>query len=513
MEEIIIKLRTDRLRMIVIISPPGMGKTQVGISVSHSLKIREPALSVIYVERLDKLTDICGEILDRLSDRPWSIREDLISQAKRKLSDLQEDTVIVLDNTDDVQGREFDDFAEWLVKFAPKVQLLITTCEDVGFISADIHKVKLRPLEINLSAELLQKLEVNCSEKQVNELGKLCRGVPLLLINCACLLKDDFNPEILIQELGDNPIRLLKSNAKEIYDALGRFVNKFSEDLVGYLVVLSVFPSTFTPEDIEFLFEDQLQLETAKTKMLKCTLLQKMNGQKLSLHPLLQAYCRTERESLHMVDVGNDAQRKFNLHYLKLLESLSKKFITKNSALVAIQTLRDQKVNIIEALKNCFEDANDTDQKGLAIDVVNSTEVLDFVAKVLTPPKECAELYRKCCEIARTSGDKRRHAESLNSLGFRRLCDVGHCDPEGSKATLELFQEAHDIRKTLPEKDQKCQTHAHTISKLGLCHVLQVTFSFFYFCVWEGRSLVPKMVNESFIPFYYYKNHKTELWI
>ena len=413
---------------------------------------------------MDKLTDICGEILDRLRNRPWSISEELISQAKRKLSDLQEDTVIVLDNTEDVQGREFDDFAKWLVNFAPKAQLLITTHQDVGFTSADIHKVQLRPLDVNLSAELLQRLEVDCSEKQVKHLGELCGGIPLLLINCACLLKDGFNLEILIQE----PIRLLQSNAEEVYDALGRFVNRFSKDLINNLVILSVFPSTFTPKDIEFLFEDQLQLETVKTKMLKCTLLQKMNEQKLSLHPLLQAYCRTERESLHMVDVGNDAQRKFNQHYLKLLDSLSKTFITKNSALGAIRTFRDQKVNIIEALKNCFEDANDTDQKGLVIDVVNSTEVLDFLAKVLAPPKECAELYRKCCDMAKTSGDKRRHAESLNSFGFRCLCDVAHSrdDSESTGAILKLFQEAHDIRKTLPEKDQKCQTHAHTISKL-----------------------------------------------
>ena len=483
-EKIIAKLRTDRLRMIEIISPPGMGKTQVAISVSHSLKIREPALSVIYVERLDKLTDICGEILDRLHSRPWSISDHLISQAERKLSELQKDTVIVLDNTEDVQGKEFDDFAKCLMKSAPKVQLIITTRQDVGFVSADIHKVQLRPLDVNLSAELLRQLEVSCSEQQVRDLGELCGGIPLLLINCACLLKDGFNPEVLIRELRNNPIRLLESTAKEIYDALGRFVNNFSEELIKNLVVLSVFPSTFSPEDIEFLFDDQLQLETIKTKMLKCTLLQKMNDEKLGLHPLLQAYCRTERESLHMVDVGCNAQREFNRHYLDLLKSLSKTFITKNSALDAIQILRDQKVNIIEALKNCFEDANDADQQGQAIDAVNSTEVLDFLAKVLSPPKECAELYRKCRDIAKTSDDKRRHAESLNSLGFRRLCDVGHSkdEPEGTRVTLEMFQEAHDIRKTLPEEDQKCQTHAHTISKLGLCHVLQVT-GFFFVCV------------------------------
>ena len=488
MEKIITKLRTDRLRMIVIISSPGMGKTEVAISVSHSLKIREAALSVIYVERLNKLTDICGEILDRLSNRPWSTNVDLISQAKRKLLELEEDIVIVLDNTEDVQGKEFDDFAEWLVKFAPKAQLIITTRQNVGFVSADIHEVQLEPLDASLSAELLRRLNVNCSEEQVKDLGELCGGIPLLLINCAALLNNGFNPEVLIQELRDNPIRLLKSSAKEIYDALGIFVNKFSEDLKTNLVILSVFPSTFSPKDIEFLFEDQLQLETGKTKMLKSTLLQKISDQKLGLHPLLQAYCRIERESLDMIDVGCNAQRKFNLHYLELLKRLSTTFITKNSASTAIQTFREEKVNIIEALKNCFEDANDTDQKGLAIDVVNSTEVLDFLAKVLSPPKECAELYRKCCDIAKTSGNKRRYAESLNSLGFRCLCDGAHSRdaPERSRVTLEVFQEAHNIRETFPEEDQKCQTHAHTISRLGLCHVLQVAVSFFLLFFFMG---------------------------
>ena len=268
--------------MIVIISPPGMGKTQVAISVCHSLTIQESGLSVIYVERLNKLTNICREILDRLRNRSWSISDDLISQVKRKLLELQEETVIVLDNTEDVQavqGKEFDDFLEWLVKSAPKVQLIITTHQDVGFVSADVHKVQLRPLDVKLSAELLRRLEVRCSENQVEVLGELCRGIPLLLINCACLLKNGFDAEVLIRELRNNPIRLLESNAKEVYDALGRFVTMFSKDLIGTLIVLSVFPSTFSPKDIEFLFEDQLQLETIKTKMLKCTLLQMMNDQ------------------------------------------------------------------------------------------------------------------------------------------------------------------------------------------------------------------------------------------
>ena len=175
-------------------------------------------------------------------------------------------------------------------------------------------------------------------------------------------------------------------------------------------------------------------------------------------------------------------------------------------------------MNIIEALKNCFEDTNDTDQKGLAIDVVNSTEVLDFLAKVLSPPKECAELYRKCCDITKISGDKRRRAESLNSLGFRRLCDVAHSKgaPGFSRVTLEVFQEAHNIREALPAEDQNCQTHAHTISKLGLCHVFQVRVSFVSFFMGSrgGEKASSKQKGKkAVIPSYYYKSYQTELCI
>ena len=130
----------------------------------------------------------------------------------------------------------------------------------------------------------------------------------------------------------------------------------------------------------------------------------------------------------------------------------------------------------MEALKNCLEDSSDLNDKNFVLDVVNSTEVLDFVAKVLIPPKECTALYQKCCDIAEASGDKKRHAESLNSLGFRLLCDVSHSkdSPEENLAILAKFQEAYEMRRTLPEEEQKSQTHAHTASKLGVCFVLQV---------------------------------------
>ncbi|XP_078372057.1 uncharacterized protein LOC144655634 isoform X2 [Oculina patagonica] len=489
-ENIIKKLRTDSSRMVVVVSPPGMGKTQVAIRASQLLQ-REDCLNVIYVERQDRLIDICGVILDRLSSWRWSVSVDLVSQAKRKLSELQEDTVIVLDNTEDIQGKNFDDFAEWLVKYAPKVQLMITTREDVGFVSADIHKVHLKPLDVDSSTKLLQKLVASCPEGHVKEICELCGGVPLLLINCAVLLTEGFNSEILIRDLRDNPIEFLKFYAKDVYHELGRFIKKLTADLKKYIVFLSVFPSSFSAADIQFLFENvenQQRLSAMKIQLVTKGLLVGENDGKISLFPPVHAFCRAERESLNMADVGCAAQHKFNCHYLELLKRLSKNFISKNSAFAAVKIFREQKVNIMEALKNCLKDTSDAYQKGitsLALDTANSPEVLSFLANVLSPPNQCTTLYRKCCSIAMFFGDKKRQADSLNSLGFLRLCNLGQIkdDPEGNRETLEVFQEAHDIRKTLPEEEQKCETNAHTISKLGLCYLLRGEEE-------KGRSLV-----------------------
>ena len=95
--------------MVVLLSIPGMGKTEVGIRVSHLLKQQRVDQFVTHIRgeiHHQKLVDICSEILDRLSSRTWSSTTDFRSLAKRKLSGRKNPTVIVLDNTENIQGEE-----------------------------------------------------------------------------------------------------------------------------------------------------------------------------------------------------------------------------------------------------------------------------------------------------------------------------------------------------------------------------------------------------------------------
>ena len=139
-----------------------------------------------------------------MSSRTWSETADFISLAKRKLSKLDIPNVLVLDNTENIQGEEFDEFTEWLVKSAPNVKLIITTRKDVGLVSADVCRFPLKPLDTESSAKLLRSLVDDCSEEHSKELAKLCGGIPLLLVTCSDSYKG-FSPELLIQQLGIIP--------------------------------------------------------------------------------------------------------------------------------------------------------------------------------------------------------------------------------------------------------------------------------------------------------------------
>ena len=486
MQEIVQKLTQDPnpSRVSIIVGIPGIGKTEVAIHVTHLLQEKHKK-SVIFVPKQKNLTGVCSEILRRinpLARRP-SESQDIVKLAQNRLQGLNMKKIIVLDDTEDIQyqGKQFEEFVRYVERYAPQVQLVITTREDVGFQSRNIHKVRLDRLDSESSAKLLQDSVPNCEEQYIKELGELCVGIPLVLVNCAGLLEEDtISPAELVAQLKKNPIPLFETNAEDVYDALKQFLLNISENIKANLVRLSVFPSAFSVKDMKSVFGDSLdpetvkttEPETVKTTMIRRSLLRKIDDEMLVLHPLVREFLKAERKLLNMADIGKKAQRKFNRHYLKLLEDSSKNFIDKESSQKAIFTFWREKENILEMFTNFLQERGDKKETESCIDVATSTVVLDFLAKVLSPPPECEKLYESCRHIAEATNDMRRLADSLTALGFLGLYKEAH--REVSQDTLKKFQRAYEIRQKLPKEQQRCETHAHTISKLGLCYALQV---------------------------------------
>ena len=462
-------------RMIIIVGIPGIGKTEVAIHVSHLLqeKHKKP---VIFIERKQKLWDVCSEIVRQINPLAPKISDshDMLIIAKKRLLEVTESKVIVLDATEGIQqqGNQFAEFLRYVEVYAPKVQLIITTREHVGRRSFVIRNVRLDSLDHESSAKLLQDLVPDCEEQYIKEIIELCGGMPLVLINCASLLQDFFSPKRLVVQLKEYPVPLLNTNAEDVYNALRQFLSKMSENIKANLVRLSVFPSAFSVKDMKAVFGDVLQPEIIKCNMIRRSLLRRIDNEKLLLHPLVRDFLKAERKLLHMDVVGEKAQHKFNQHYLELLETSSKQFISKKWSQNAIFTFRTEKANILEMFNNFLQEGGDKKETESCIDFANSTRVLDFLAKVLSPPSECVKLYERCCHIAKASSDTRRLADSLTAVGFLRLCKEAHRGV--SHGALENLQRAYEIRQNLPKELQHCETHAHTISKLGLCYALQV---------------------------------------
>ena len=479
MNEIVSKLTRmpDPFRMVVLLSIPGAGKTQTAIKVGHDLL--EYSKPVIFIEKQESLAQLCIEIICGISGRciSGSNDDDLICIAKERLKTFESDVCIILDNTEDMQEKEwmeFDSFVNFVVEEAPSVQLIITTKKDVCVTSLNVHKECLDPLDSHSSAHLLQR-SVSITDKNAQKIGELCGGIPLLLVPCVALLEKSFSTDALIQWLEENPIQFLQDRAENVYNALCGFLEKMPKQLLQNLIKLSVFPSSFSVKDIsQILFnDDELESEKVKTTMVGFSLLQRMGDEKYALHPLVREYCRANWKNLpDMEEVGQSAQDNFDMHFIDKLKTLSIEFITKDSAIGAISSFRAYRANIMEALSNHLDEKSSADKKAFGVDVAISTEVLDFLSQVLLPSDECLKFYERCYGIAKDSGDQRRLANSLNALGFRHLCDVAHL--KSNQSSLDKFEEAKGIYETLSKQQQNCEAYAHILCKLGLCLCLQV---------------------------------------
>ena len=479
-------------RVIIIVGIPGVGKTEVAIHVSHLLQ-EEHNKPVIFIQEQQNLSDVCSEIVRQINPLAPTILDshDMVFIAKRRLKEVTESKVIVLDATESIQqqGNQFDEFLRFVEVYAPKVQLIITTREHMGHRSVGTHNVLLDSLDHESSAKLLQDLVPNCEEQYIKEIVELCGGIPLVLINCAGLLEEDvFSPKTLVVQLKEYPIPFLKTNAEDVYYALRQFLVNISENIKANLVRLSVFPSAFSVKDMKDLFGNVLEPVAVKNTMIRRSLLRRIDDEKLVLHPLVREFLKAERRLLNMDDVGEKAQQKFNQHYLELLETSSKQFISKEWSQNAIFTFRTEKANILEMFKNFLQEGVDMRETDSFIDVANSSKVFDFLVKVLYPASELLSLYQACLHFAEASKDTKRLADSLAALGVISL--YYGTRRTVSYDTIEKLQYAFEIRKNLPKELQHCETHARTISKLGLCYALQVKIRIeFFFLLFRRKCL------------------------
>lgn len=474
-EEIASSLATDgddMICLVTIVAPPGFGKTAVATNIGYMML--EQGKDVLYfsLRNVSRLTLAAKQMLKEVTG--IHAEEDPISHLTGYLNSLQRQTVLILDNAEDLQiGDEakFEEFLEKIGQHAQNVVTLITSRNSVSKLDLfpfGTKHVPLKPLMDEDSSAYLKNHVPNISNQHAKEFATACRGVPLLLtITASFLKKKTVEPVDLHRKLQNCPHSFLKTKdakIQELYSHLRVFYNNLRPEMKDALAYLASFPTSFTKEeakDVLFPNEDYLDFQLLLDDLVQHSLVQQDddNNNLCSLHPLVQAFCKSSRDDT--CTAYNAAIRLFSKHYLSLLQRLNDDFISTDCKIV-IDKYHISKTNISHALLASIEDQDDLlKHHGLSI----SNEAVNFLAKVLHMD-EFMTLYSECSKVANKLTDRTLYSECLVSIGFKQLCYYGYKDAYRTDAKRSL-QEAHDLQTSLKISDTECLGHCKC--KLGLC--------------------------------------------
>ena len=374
------------------------------------------------------------------------VGDDPVLQVRRYLASLEKETVIILDNAEDLQiGEEsaFNEFLEKIGQHANNLVILMTSRKPLSKLHFPFltDHIPLKPLDEDSSFLFLKNYAHGISDQLAEKFAKpkVCGGIPLLLKLTASFLETKtIEPNELHRKLQNCPHSFLKAkdpNIQELFLLLKVFYNHLPPEVKKGLSSLAAFPTIFTKAEAKsvlFRNEDQLEFQLLLNNLVSHSLVQQdevNNHLQYSLHPLVQAFCIASRED--SCKGYNMAIRLFSWHYLSLLRQLNDDFITTNCK-IAIDKYQSNKANITHALTTSTEDDV---LKCYGVGV--STETVNFLAKVMNSD-EFMPIYNKFLAVAKALPDQTSYSDCLVSIGFKQLCYYGYKDAYRTEAKSNL---------------------------------------------------------------------------
>ena len=460
-------------RVVNIVGPPGFGKTALAVMTAH--KLLDLGKDVLYVSLKEVLTITrAAEKLLEIIGLP--VGQKPVLRVTQYLASCQKQTVLILDNAEDLQYVDNSAFSGFLKEISEQAKNLVTLVTSRISLSSLDHyffppNFPLSPLTEDQSFLFLKNHAPGITDQEARRFSwhRVCGGVPLLLqLTASFLQSGTIDPVELHRNLLKCPDRFLKERnlkGQKLFNHLKVFFDRLHPDVQEALAYLAAFPTVFTKveaQSVLFWDMDSFDLQTLLDVLVSHSLVQKdeIRGDvdvQYSLHPLVQAFCIASRKE---TDKGyNMAIKQFSQHYLSLLQQLNSDFISTDCK-SAIDKYQMNKTNICHALASTTK-VDLLKHYGLYV----STEAVNFLAKVMSMD-EFMTCYEKFLKAARGLPDKTLYTECLVSMGFRELCYYGYKDAHQTEAKRNL-QEAHDLQNRLSIHDTEC--HGHCKCKLGLC--------------------------------------------
>ncbi|XP_044163058.1 uncharacterized protein LOC122947653 [Acropora millepora] len=460
----------DGIRIGLVVAPPGFGKTEIATAVGYMMKDRGNNILYFPLRNVKLMTTAAKNMLETIG---IPVGGDPIWQITRHLHSLLKQTVLILDNAEDLQngdGSLFSQFLEAISKNARNLVTLITSriCLHKQGAHFDFFVVPLKPLTDEQSLVFLKTYNVEDQWAERFSPFNVCGGVPLLLKITASFLTQSgtIDPAELHRNLQKCKDKFLMGKHPDVQDLqchLEVFYNYLPPDIKKALSRLAAFPTVFTKREAKIVLfgdESELNFQFMLDSIEKHSLVHgdDVDGcQQYSLHPLVQAFCVTSSEN-QSTEGYTSAIRLFSQHYLKLLRQANEDFIS-TICKGAIKQYQLNKMNIFHALMAA---ANDEclNYYGLCI----ATETVNFLAKCMNM-SEFLAVYEKFLKVAEDRGERGLYSECRAAIGFKQVCFHGYKDAHDTEAMAKL-EEARNLLKSL---DIKNECRGYCECKLGLC--------------------------------------------
>ena len=518
--EVMDNLKDNNYRGVIVVAPPGYGKTSLVVQVAH--KFIEEDNFVIYVSSrgVTSLYDFACKIIQALGLDPGL---NPIREALSRLRSRDQNTVLVVDNIDDLLhldgsnndlkerntaskmggntcekqlattidlpgigpvnkrkvacAEEFQNFLDEIGQTCSNVKTLITSRQKLEFVRTLRWMKELEPLSISNAGNLLMKLCTSLSQKQAEELGQICGGIPLNLCNIASLIqsKGYATTEGLlsgyIEELSSSPpsklMRVFHSQKK----CLDLCFQRLDPQLQELLVSISVFPGMFTLEQAKVVSQHSVQavdmVEKIEALVEHCLVRFDKCPKQYSVHSFIRSFCIVQGQNDHLKDCYKKAKENFVDHYVTLLEDLYNTFLSKESR-KAIVDYRNEKENISQLLSMCTNEEEIGVKTGKkCIDVINMAAPM--IAKV-TGRTEFERIFNLLAY--RWCQDHRRYADCLVSIGMKIVLACA-CSPRICASALEDAMTYLRVANKLQEDNGIAEGNgrAQCLAKLGRCNV------------------------------------------
>ena len=495
-ERIITALSSNKA--VEIVAPPGYGKTSVVIEVAHRMIERKTFVAYVKPRGVTCVEDLASKIIENLGYVPG---ENTITEALSRISSLKKKSVVlIIENIDNLLYLEDkvskdkchqelqsenrctemfgkftkDDFLTFLKDLgqSPNIQLVLTSRETYDLcVSFLLELINLEPLNDNDSTSMFSKCEDGLDDHLIEELVRVCGGIPLIICTVISILKRE-NPRRAAHRLStSSPSSLVKElNPDDLPDedridkCLQICFDRLSQENQKIIVMFSTFPHRFTQEQFEVVFRSFVtaDLRTCLNSLEHSSLLRfdRISCQ-YSLHPFIRDFFSLKPDHV-------DAKSTFIRHYSDLAVTLCEVFLSKDCK-SAINQYISEKDNIREAMAWCGDDHPELDQtfREQCIEAFNEAAV--FLAKVMRK-QEFQSLF---CKLAyRCRSHLRLYSACLTNIGMKIVLSctcTPHICPRALYQARETLTQANDIHSTLT--DVKDTTLAQCLSKFGFCYV------------------------------------------